>query len=140
MADTQLAVVLDVDGTLVDSNYEHIRAWYAAFLDAGVAMPQARIHQAMGMGGDQLIPHLLGWQADEPRARALAERHGAIFKDRYLAQVRPLPAATDVVRRLAGAGFPVALASSAQADELDHYITLLDIRSALAATVSRAYA
>ncbi len=138
MAEGQLAIVLDVDGTLVDSNYEHIRAWYEAFCEAGIGMPQARIHQAIGMGGDQLIPHLLGWGANDPCSKALSERHGAIFKDRYLAQVRPLPAATDFVRRLADAGCRVALASSAQAHELDHYIELLDIQSSLAATVSKA--
>ena len=79
---TLRAAILDIDGTLVDSNYEHVRAWHEAFRRHDLTVPQVHIHEAIGMGGDMLIPYLLGWEADDPRSKPIESLHSEIFKAR----------------------------------------------------------
>jgi HAD superfamily hydrolase (TIGR01509 family) len=119
------AAILDVDGTLVDTNYQHALAWYRAFRQHGVTVPLWEIHRHMGMGGDQLVASLIG--------DGFEERHGddvrAAEKALYLAlisEVQPLPGARDLLEALRAAGSTVVLASSAKPNELQHYIDLLD--------------
>lgn len=134
----QRAALLDIDGTLVDSNYEHVRAWYRAFRKHGITIPEAWIHRSVGMGGDKLIPHLLHIDEDDPFVRAVAGLHDAIFKDQYIEGIQPLPGVAAFIDRLVDAGYPIALASSAKAGELEHYVALLHLEGCLAATVSKA--
>ncbi len=111
-------VILDVDGTLVDSNDAHARAWADAFAEAGVAAPFERIRRAIGMGGDKLLPHVAGIRDDSPLGERLSRRRGEIFTARYLAGVRPFPRVRELVERFAGDGFTVVVASSASKDDL----------------------
>ena len=134
----QRAAILDIDGTLVDSNYEHVRAWYGAFREHGVTVPQAWIHRSTGMGGDKLVPHLLGWAEDDPRVKQVGERHDAIFSEQYMAGIQPLPGARAFLDRLLREGIAVALGTSAKGEELEHYVGLLGLQGQLAATVSKA--
>src|SRR4051812_34847894 len=108
MAD--LGAILDIDGTLVDSVYEHTRAWYEAFRAQGIIVPEVRIHRAIGMGGDKLVPYLLDVSDDDPRVESLKEAHGATFKREYFAGILAIPEATAYVRRLKDAGYRIALA------------------------------
>ncbi|MEH3158990.1 MAG: YihY family inner membrane protein [Sphingomonas taxi] len=130
------AVLFDLDGTLVDSNAFHVEAWDAVFREAGHAIDRAAIHGQIGKGGDLLVPALL---PDAPKAEQerLAERHGTIFKARYLDRVQPFPEAGALVRRVAASGRKVVLASSASGEELDHYIALLGIGDVVSATTSQ---
>lgn len=121
------AALFDVDGTLVDSNRLHVRAWAEAFGEAGHPLDPDLIADKIGMGGDKLVPAL--WpDADEAAAQRLSDRHGAIFKDRYIGAARPFAGAHDLVARAHGAGLKVVLASSSSEEEVDHYIDLLGIR------------
>ena len=129
-------VLLDVDGTLVDSNDAHARAWEEAFRAAGFAVPFERVRRMVGMGGDKLIPTATGLHADDPRAKALAERRQEIFQQRYLAAVRPFPRVRELVERLRDGGRCVAVASSAQEDELKPLLEVAGVEELLHATTS----
>jgi HAD superfamily hydrolase (TIGR01509 family) len=120
--------VLDIDGTLVDTNYHHAVAWYRAFRQHGFVLPLWRIHRHIGMGGDQLVAALAGEgfereQGDDVRA---AE---AVLYGELIGEVEPLPGARAVLEDLKASGHAVVLASSAKPNELEHYLTLLDARS-----------
>ncbi len=122
-----LTAVLDIDGTLVDTNYQHTIAWYRAFRRHELMLPIWRIHRSIGMGGDQLVPALAGddWEAEH------GEDVRATEKECYLElieEVEPLPGARDLIVRLKDEGHAVVLASSAKEDEVDHYLDLLDAR------------
>ena len=121
------AAILDVDGTLVDTNYQHALAWYRAFRAHEVVLPLYRIHRHIGMGGDQFVRALAG----EETERELGDEIRAAEKDLYaelLPEVEPLEGAADLVRDLHGRGQAVVLASSAKGEEVDHYLDLLGIR------------
>ena len=121
------AAILDIDGTLVDTNYQHAIAWYHAFRQSDVILPIWRIHRAIGMGGDQMVPHLIGEERDEE----LGDDIRAAEKPLYLSmieQVEPFDGARDFIVDLKDHGHTVILASSAKANELEHYLDLLDVR------------
>lgn len=122
-----LVAILDIDGTLVDSNYQHAIAWYRAFREFDVTLPVWRLHRAIGMGGDQLVSALAG---DEFEAEH-GEDVRASEKERYgelIDEVAALPGAVDLVHRLSEMGHSVVLASSAKEDEVEHYLDLLGVR------------
>lgn len=129
------ALLFDIDGTLVDSNDQHIAAWDAVFRDEGIVIARAAIHDQIGKGADMLIPALVP-DADAEQRDRLAKAHGALFKARYLEAVRPFPGAYDLLAAAHAAGQAVVLASSASGAELDHYLDLLDARALVAATTS----
>jgi len=121
------AAILDIDGTLVDTNYEHTIAWYQAFRQHEVLLPLWRIHRHIGMGGDQLVEALAGKEVDEDRGDDIRAAEGAL----YLAMIEmtePLEGARGLIEDLKGEGRQVVLASSAKAKEVDHYLDLLDAR------------
>jgi HAD superfamily hydrolase (TIGR01509 family) len=121
------AAILDVDGTLVDTNYHHAIAWYRAFRRHEIVLPLWRIHRHMGMGGDQLVGSLCGEEVDE----RLGDDIRAAEKDLYLElidEVAPLPEARRLIEVLKERGHAVVLASSAKSHEVDHYLDLLDAR------------
>jgi HAD superfamily hydrolase (TIGR01549 family) len=121
------AALLDVDGTLVDTNYHHALAWYRAFRRHGIVLPLWRIHRHIGMGGDQLIAAL----CDEETDGRVGDDIRAAEKDLYMKlidEVEPLPNARDLIEVLKGRGHAVVLASSAKSDEVDHYLDLLAAR------------
>ena len=130
------AALFDLDGTLVDSNDFHIRAWQQAFRDAGHNIPVDTIRGQIGKGGDNLVPALL---PDLPQHEqdALATAEGDIFQRDYLAQARPFPHARDLLARVRDAGTTVILASSASGEQLDHYVDLLDARTLIHAATSK---
>jgi HAD superfamily hydrolase (TIGR01549 family) len=118
------AVLLDVDGTLIDANYHHAIAWYRAFRGHGIVLPVWRIHRHVGMGGDQLIPALAGDDADED---ALSDARSDEYQ-RLIDEVSPLEGARELIADLKQRGHPTFLASSAPQNELDHYLDVLDAR------------
>ena len=121
------AAILDIDGTLVDSNYFHAIAWYRAFRAHGHTLPMWRIHRAIGMGGDQMIAALLGDEVEERDGDAIRE----VETERYLGlidEVQPLEGSRELIEDLKRGGSPVVLASSAKPDEVDRYLDLLDAR------------
>jgi HAD superfamily hydrolase (TIGR01509 family) len=119
--------VLDVDGTLVDSNYQHALAWYRAFRSLGETFPIWRIHRLIGMGGDQLVAALGGDDVearigDEARERWVQEA------DPLMTEVALLPGARQLIVALKDRGHRVVLASSGKPHHVDHGLDLLDAR------------
>ena len=119
--------VLDVDGTLVDSNYQHALAWYRAFRSLGETFPIWRIHRLIGMGGDHLVAALGGDDVearigDEARERWVQEA------DPLMTEVALLPGARQLIVALKDRGHRVVLASSGKPHHVDHGLDLLDAR------------
>jgi HAD superfamily hydrolase (TIGR01509 family) len=130
------AAILDVDGTLVDSNDAHAQAWLAAFNEAGIDVSADRVRRAIGMGGDKLVPHVSGLDADSKTARQISARRGEIFRTEFLPHLEPFPRVRDLVRRFLADGYRVAIASSAKADELDPLLEIAGITDLLHARTS----
>jgi HAD superfamily hydrolase (TIGR01549 family) len=124
---SSLAAIVDVDGTLVDTNYHHAIAWHRAFCANGVELPVWRIHRAIGMGGDQLVAALAGDDVESERGDAIREAEGQRYAE-LIDEVRPLEGARELIADLRERGHRVVLASSAKQDEVDHYLDLLDAR------------
>ena len=129
------AILYDIDGTLVDSNDMHVLAWEQAFDGIGATFDRQTIHDQIGKGTDMLVPTLLP-DLDEDAQEKLGDAHGAIFKDKYLKEARPFPGAHDLLARSHAAGQRVVLASSASAEELEHYLGLLDAHDLVETTTS----
>ncbi|MGH9092463.1 MAG: HAD family hydrolase [Acidimicrobiales bacterium] len=121
----QPGVLFDVDGTLVDTNYLHTLAWSRAFRDAGEWAPMNAIHRLVGMGGDQLVPWLLGH--DSPDAVTVRPRRYRELAD----DIRPFPRAAELLRAVHGRGLVVVLATSAPDDELQTLRGALDADDAI---------
>jgi HAD superfamily hydrolase (TIGR01549 family) len=121
------AAILDVDGTLVDTNYQHATAWYRAFRQHGVVLPMWRIHRHIGMGGDQLVASLVSEEFDAEQGDSLRAAEKALYMS-LIVEVEPLEGARELITDLREAGHPIVLASSAKPDEIDHYLDLLDAR------------
>jgi phosphoglycolate phosphatase-like HAD superfamily hydrolase len=111
-------VLLDVDGTLLDSNDAHAHAWVRALAEAGFPVPFAEVRRRIGKGGDKLLPEVSGVAADSPEGEAIARRRGEVFVGEYLPHLRPFPAVKELLQRLRDQGLRLAVASSSKADEL----------------------
>jgi beta-phosphoglucomutase-like phosphatase (HAD superfamily) len=120
------AVLLDVDGTLIDTNYHHALAWWRAFRRHEITLPVWRIHRHVGMGGDQLVPALVP-DIDDERHEAIEETRGEEYAE-LIGEVQPLEGAHELVAELKERGLTVVLASSSPQHELDRYLDLLDAR------------
>jgi HAD superfamily hydrolase (TIGR01509 family) len=112
-------IILDVDGTLVDSNHAHAQAWVEAFRELGRPVPYERIRPLIGMGGDKLLPAAAGLSDDSPEGKAIAERRGEIFRARFLPRIEAFPGTRDLLQDLRRRGFRLAVASSAKEEELE---------------------
>jgi HAD superfamily hydrolase (TIGR01509 family) len=121
------AAILDVDGTLVDTNYQHALAWYRAFRQSEFVLPIWRIHRAIGMGGDQLVPHLIGEEKAEEHGEEIRAAEKALYKD-MIEECEPLEGARELIRELRENDKVVIFASSAKGSEIEHYLDLLDAR------------
>jgi HAD superfamily hydrolase (TIGR01509 family) len=119
--------ILDVDGTLVETNYHHAIAWYRAFTQNGVELPVWRIHRAIGMGGDQLVGALAGEQVEREKGDDIRFAEKVLYTA-MIHEVRQLPDARRLIETLKERGHKVVLASSAKQEEIEHYIDLLDAR------------
>ncbi len=118
-------VLFDVDGTLCDTNYLHAISWSRALRDAGEWAPMNAIHRLVGMGGDQLVPRLLGRESPEAVA-ARPRRYRELAGD-----ILPFPRAADALREVHGLGLAVVLATSAPGDELRLLRRALDADEAI---------
>jgi len=124
---TPPAAILDIDGTLVDSNYQHAIAWYRAFALHGITIPVWRCHRVIGMGGDQLVPYLAGKGFDSEEGDAVRLEEHALFAQ-LIHEVQPFAGARGLIEDLKARGCKVVLASSAKAEDVAQYLDLLDAR------------
>jgi HAD superfamily hydrolase (TIGR01509 family) len=127
MPDLRPGVLFDVDGTLLDTNYLHVLAWWQAFVDTGHGpVPMNRIHRAIGMPSERLVHQLLGADDDET-VEAHSSRYEPLRKD-----VEPFPGTADLVRACAGRGLAVVLATSGKAADLEWMQPAIGAEDALA--------
>ncbi|KNC13475.1 HAD family hydrolase [Arthrobacter sp. RIT-PI-e] len=134
-ADVRHGVLFDVDGTLVDSNYHHAIAWWQGFRRFGHDVPLAEIHRAIGMSGDKLVAHLLGEDRDAEQDAEIDATHGAVFST-YHPGLRAFAGASDLLRRCAGDGLVVVLASSASEQDVAINRSVIDADDAITAATS----
>jgi HAD superfamily hydrolase (TIGR01509 family) len=120
-------VIFDVDGTLVDSNDAHARAWIHAFAEHGITVAYDSVRRAIGMGGDKLMPLVAGIEEDSPQGKKIAERRKHIFKKDWLPRLQPFAGARALAERLARDGFALAIASSATEEELHSLLDVADV-------------
>jgi HAD superfamily hydrolase (TIGR01549 family) len=116
--------VFDVDGTLVDSNYQHALAWFRAFRRFDITLPLWQLHRGIGMGGDNFVTHVAG--------RAVEERYGSQLRDawteefdQFIGEVQPFAAARPLLQEIKKRGFKLVLASSGKADQVDVFLDLI---------------
>jgi HAD superfamily hydrolase (TIGR01549 family) len=121
------AAILDVDGTLVDSNYQHVIAWYRAFRDHDVTPPMWRIHRHIGMGGDQFVAAVAGQALERESGDSIREAEKRLYEE-LIDEVSAFEGARELLDELKRRGHDVVLASSGKQEEVEHYVDLLDAR------------
>ncbi len=122
-----MVAILDIDGTLVDTNYHHAIAWYRAFRRHGIVLALWRIHRHIGMGGDQLVEALTDERTESERGDAIRAEEESQYGE-LIGEVETMTGARELITELKRRGHGVVFASSAKADEVNHYLDLLDAR------------
>jgi HAD superfamily hydrolase (TIGR01509 family) len=129
-------VILDVDGTLIDSNDAHARAWVNAGEALGYPIRFDDVRPLIGMGGDRVLPMVAGIEEDTPEGEKLSEARGEIFRTRYLPGLAPLPRVRELLQRLRDDGFELVVASSASEEDLGLLLEQAGVRDLLDSTTS----
>jgi HAD superfamily hydrolase (TIGR01509 family) len=129
--------ILDIDGTLVDTNYHHALAWFRALRRFELVLPVWRIHRHLGMGGDQMVTALCGEAVEGEHGDAIREAEGEEY-GRLIGEVQTMQGSRELVQALKDRGHMAVLASSAKQDEVDHYLDLLSARELVDAWTSSA--
>lgn len=112
------AVLLDVDGTLIDSNDAHARAWVDVGAEFGYRIAFDRVRWLIGMGGDRVLPKLTGLEEESEQGERMLDRRGEIFRERYLPELKAVAGAAELVQRLRAEGRKLVVATSASEDDL----------------------
>lgn len=120
------AALLDIDGTLVDSNDAHALAWVDAFSEFGLTVPFERVRPLIGKGGDKLIHEASGLDSESTEGKRIDARRAAIFKKRYLPELRPFPRAHELLVRLRADGLALVVATSAKKEEMNVLLEICD--------------
>lgn len=121
------AAIVDIDGTLIDTNYHHTLAWYRAFAEFGYEPAAWRIHRHIGMGGDQLVEAVAGDDAEREHGDGIREAEKGFYAE-LIGETRPFEGARELLVELKRRGHTVVLASSAHADDVEHYLDQLEAR------------
>jgi HAD superfamily hydrolase (TIGR01549 family) len=121
-----MIAILDVDGTLVDSNYFHTIAWYRAFRRLGETLPLVDLHRHVGMGGDQLVSAVAGEDFEREKGDDVRDAETEQYQQ-LIDEVALLDGAKDLIETLRERGDTVVLASSAKQSEVEHYLGLLEV-------------
>ena len=123
----RLNAILDVDGTLVDTNYHHALAWHRALHAHGHRTQMWKVHRHIGMGGDQILDALIGEEAAEAQGDDIRAAEADAYEE-LIGEVEPMEGARELIEKLREEGSTVILASSAKQEEVDHSLDLLDAR------------
>jgi HAD superfamily hydrolase (TIGR01549 family) len=130
-------IIFDVDGTLVDSNDGHARCWQEAFAKFGKEIAYDVIRHQIGKGGDLLVPDLLNAREMRKFGEELKEYRGQLYKDKYIDNVKPFPRVRELFETLRSRGVKIALASSANPDEVQYHTELLGVGELLEGSTSK---
>lgn len=130
------AFIFDIDGTLIDSNDYHAEAWQKALTEKGFEIPLDKIRAQIGKGADTLLPEFLTTAELEKYEEELGDLRGEIFKNEYLSRVKPFPKVRELFQKIKAAGFKIALASSANEDEVEAYQEIANIADLVEKTTS----
>jgi HAD superfamily hydrolase (TIGR01509 family) len=122
-----VSAILDIDGTLVDTNYHHALAWHRALRAHGQRAQMWQIHRHIGMGGDKIVAALVGDEVEESEGDEIRAAEGEAYGE-LIGEVEPLEGARELLEDLHAEDAVVILASSAKREEVDHYLNLLDAR------------
>jgi HAD superfamily hydrolase (TIGR01549 family) len=117
-------VILDIDGTLVDSNDAHAHAWVDAFEEAGIEVPFERVRRLIGMGSDKLMPEAANIEKESDEGKRISERRRAIFQERYLPKIQAFARTRELLLHMRDNGLKLVVASSAEAEELEHLLEI----------------
>ncbi|HEY8596992.1 MAG TPA: HAD family hydrolase [Thermomicrobiales bacterium] len=129
-------VLLDVDGTLVDSNDAHAHAWVQALVEGGFDVPFERVRHLIGMGGDNLLPEVTGLEKETSQGQRMSTRWTEIFREKYLSTLQPFPQCRALVERLRAAGLRVVISSSSEEEMLGELLKNAGVTDLLDATTS----
>jgi HAD superfamily hydrolase (TIGR01549 family) len=130
------AVIFDVDGTLIDSNDAHARAWADALRDHGYDVPVERIRRLIGMGGDKLLPEVSGVEKESDLGKKIDERRQKIFNEQYLPTLHAFPKVRALVQHIQQHGLKAGIASSAKGEELGKLLKVAQIDDLVEAATS----
>lgn len=125
------AVILDMDGTLIDSNAAHVHAWVEALREHGHQVSEEHIWPLVGMGGDNLLPAAVGISKESKEGKEISERRGEIFKTRYVPGIQPFPGVRPLLERLRKEGLRLVIATSSPGDELEKNLEIAGIADLL---------
>jgi HAD superfamily hydrolase (TIGR01509 family) len=131
------AILLDIDGTLVDSNDKHTDCWVEAFAHFDKQVAWDDIRGQIGKGGDLLVPDTMNAREMQAFGEKLKKYRGELWKEKYMDGVRPFPGAVEAIRALHERGVKLALASSSNPDEVEYYVELLGVDDLLKGTTSK---
>ncbi len=129
-------VILDVDGTLIDSNDAQARSWLEAMAQYGHFVPYEELRWSIGEGGDQLMPRLIGLSAQSSEGKKISARRKAVFNQIYLPTLQPFPETRALVQRMRESGLKVAIGSSAPQEELMAELRLAGVEDLVDVIVS----
>ena len=130
-------MLLDIDGTVVDSNDKHTDCWVEAFAHFDKEVPRDVIRGQIGKGGDLLVPDTLNAREMRKLGEPLKKYRGELWKRKYMKSVEPFPGAVEAIHELHRRGIKLALASSSNPDEVEYYVELLGVGDLLAGTTSK---
>jgi HAD superfamily hydrolase (TIGR01549 family) len=128
--------LLDVDGTLVDSNDAHAHAWAETLARHGFDLPFLRVRRMIGMGGDRIVEAVMGLARDSEANKAIGTERSRLFRDRWLREVRTLRGSRDLVLRLRDGGYHFAIASAAKSSELQPLLELANVADLIEVTTT----
>ncbi|GLV58801.1 haloacid dehalogenase [Dictyobacter sp. S3.2.2.5] len=118
-------VILDIDGTLIESNEAHARSWVDAMEEAGHHVAFEKVAPMIGMGGDKVLPEALNIDKDSPEGERISKRRKEIFKQKYLQTVKALPGAADLLRHMHDKGLKLVIATSSDPDDLKNLLQII---------------
>jgi HAD superfamily hydrolase (TIGR01509 family) len=122
------AALLDVDGTLVDSNDAHAQSWVEVLSASGYSVPFARIRELIGKGGDKLLAETVGLEKESDEYRQIVRERSALFKDKFLPRLAPFPGARELLLALHGRGQRLVVATSANPEEIGALLDVAGVR------------
>jgi HAD superfamily hydrolase (TIGR01509 family) len=130
-------VILDIDGTLIDSNDAHAQAFLDAAEELGLEVPEFReVWRRIGMGGDKLIPEVWGFEKDSEQGEKLNQRKGEIFRERFLPTLQPTRGARALLHRMRDDGIKLVIATSADKEDLDGLLERAGVQDLIQAATS----